>query len=51
MNAPSAAKGALVKLYKVKADGSKVLVAEKIANEYGNARFIRFIKGNKNEKN
>ena len=29
-----------MKLYKVKADGSKVLVAQKTANEYGNARFV-----------
>ena len=40
VNAPSKAKGATVKLYKVRADGTRKLIATKTANEAGNARFV-----------
>jgi hypothetical protein len=40
VNAPKAADGARVKIFKIKADGGKVLIAIKRANKYGNAKFV-----------
>ncbi|QNN51703.1 hypothetical protein [Nocardioides mesophilus] len=40
VDAPSIAEGATVSLYKIRKDGSKVLVARKSANRYGNAKFV-----------
>ena len=40
VNAPSAARGATVSLYKVRADGTRKLVATKRANSEGNAGFV-----------
>lgn len=40
VNAPSAAAGAKVKLFKIKKDGTRVLLAVKTANAKGNAKFV-----------
>jgi hypothetical protein len=40
VNAPAKAKGAAVKLYRIRKDGSKVLVATKTANRDGNVSFL-----------
>jgi hypothetical protein len=40
VNAPSAAAGARVKLFKIKKDGTRVLLAVKTANAHGNAKFV-----------
>ena len=40
VNAPASAKGAVVKLYKIRKDGSKVLVAKKVANRAGDVSFL-----------
>jgi hypothetical protein len=39
VNAPNAARGAQVRLFRVKANGTRVFVASKTANAYGNAIF------------
>lgn len=41
VNAPNAAHGAIVKLFKIRTDGSRKLVATKTANRFGNARFVQ----------
>ena len=40
VNAPAAAAGATVKLFKIKKDGTRVLLATKTANAKGNAKFV-----------
>ena len=40
VNAPSAAAGATVKLYKIRKDGTRKLIATKTANANGNAKFV-----------
>ena len=51
VNGPNAARGATIRLYRYKADGSRRLVGTKIANRYGNAAFvIRDLNGRKYTK-